>query len=70
MNTDVMSITKAEDAKARRAAKRAGLRIVKSRNPNPLNNMGGYMPLDSQIPVAGFDYDLWPQDVVDFCREW
>jgi hypothetical protein len=57
------------DRRARRAAQRAGLVARKNRRPIGLDNCGGYMIADpsSNIPLAGFRYDLTAQDVIEFC---
>jgi hypothetical protein len=64
-----VSMTTAMDHRARRSAQRAGLVARKSRSGNVLENLGGYMIVDprTNIPVAGFRYDLNPQEVIDFC---
>lgn len=65
----LVSITKsAMEARARRAAKRIGLRAIKSRRHDPLNNYGEFMLLDDRIPILGFRYDASPKEVIDYCK--
>ena len=61
---------KALEARARRAAKRAGLRAVKSRKQESLDNFGGFMLVDLQTNgvVDGRRYDLTPEDVIQICQ--
>ena len=55
---------------ARRAAKRVGLAIRKSRQTTLHdNNQGHFMlfdPIDNQI-IGGERYDMTAQDVIDWC---
>ena len=63
---------KKRDARARRAARRAGLVARRSRwQVGSLDNHGLFMLVDParNIPVAGFQYDLLPEEVVDYCRD-
>jgi len=56
---------------ARRVAQKAQLIARKSRrNRDTFVNQGGFMLVDiyTNIPVAGFNYDLTPQQVVDYCQ--
>jgi nicotinamidase-related amidase len=56
------------DGRVRRAAKRAGLMVMKTRwRRNTCDNCGGYMLLEPvrNIIVAGQRFDLSPQDVLD-----
>ncbi len=61
------------EARARRAARRVGFLVRKSRQrtnvPN-LHNLGGYMLVDIEggYVVQGSDFDLSAQDVIDFCE--
>lgn len=59
------------DSRARRAARKFGYRITKSRRAPGLGNHGGYMLVDKAtgVPVAGWDYDFTVEDVLDFCKE-
>ncbi len=61
---------KALEARARRAAKRAGLRAVKSRKQESINNFGEFMlvELDSSFIVAGYEFNLTPEDVIEYCE--
>ncbi len=58
-------MTRALERKARRAARREGLVARKSRST------GGFMLVDprTNIPVAGFEYDLAAEGVLDFCED-
>jgi len=57
------------DYKARRAAKKAGMRICKARGRRYLDNYGGYQILDDRNDVvAGVDFGLNAQDVVEYCK--
>jgi hypothetical protein len=59
----------AVDARARRAAKRIGLRAIKSRRNDPLHNHGKFMLInDCGIAHLGFKYDASAEDVIQFCR--
>ena len=58
------------EKKARRAARRAGLRAIKRRQYRGSNGgHGQFMLVEpvAKIPVAGFNYDLSPEDIVRFC---
>jgi hypothetical protein len=56
--------------RARRAAKRVGLAIMKSRQPTLRDNNHGHLmlfdPIDNQI-IGGKRYDMTRQDVIDWC---
>jgi hypothetical protein len=56
------------ESQARRAAKKAGYRVVKSRQREHGDNMGGLQLVDSyaNAVVLGVKYDLTPDDVMDF----
>jgi hypothetical protein len=57
-------------AQARYWAKKAGYRCVKSRGQRNINNKGGFQLVDaSNNVVAGVNFDLTSNDVVEFCRE-
>jgi hypothetical protein len=56
---------------ARRIAQKAQLIARKSRRGRyTFANQGGFMLVDlfTNIPVAGFNYDLTPQEVIDYCQ--
>lgn len=58
------------DNKARRTAKRAGLRCCKNRwRAGTIDNKGGYQLIDPyrNIVVDGVRFDLSAQDVIDKC---
>jgi hypothetical protein len=56
------------EARARRAAQRAGLIARKSRRADPLRNHGGFMLVDLRnCAQAGFQYDLSAKEVIKFC---
>ena len=60
------------DSRARRAARRIGYVVRKSRrHAGSLDNFGEFMILDPSMnfPVAGFRYDLGPQEVIEWCAE-
>lgn len=66
----ISDISAAEDSAARRAAKRAGLRIVRSRwRRYSCDNYGGYQLINANRNwiVAGERFDLTPDDVIDWC---
>ena len=62
--------TRDTEDRARRAAKRVGLAIRKSRQTTLHdNNQGHFMlfdPTDNQI-IGGERYDMTAQDVIDWC---
>jgi hypothetical protein len=64
-------MTAIED-RARRAAKRIGLRARKSRwRANSIDNFGGFQiisPWQNRI-VAGEKYSMSAEDVIEFCAE-
>jgi hypothetical protein len=70
MNT-VSEIDQAQDAKARRAAKRAHLVARRSRwRCDTVDNRGGFMLIDERnLVVAGERFDLSAEDVITFCRD-
>jgi hypothetical protein len=60
------------DARARRAARRAGLEARRSRlRVGAPDNFGGYTLIDPfrNAIVAGERFDLTPQDVIEFCDQ-
>jgi hypothetical protein len=64
MTIDTASISeKVLEQRARRAARRYGLVARKSQ--------GGFMLVDpaSNIPAAGFEYDLSAEGVLDYCSD-
>jgi len=53
-------------------AKRVGLKAVKSRwRRDSVDNLGEFMLIDpiSRFAIAGFRFDLSPEEVVEFCKE-
>jgi hypothetical protein len=56
------------DQRIRRLARRFDLIVRKSQKQRVLENRGGYMIVDplSGIPVAGFQYDLSSQEVIEY----
>ena len=61
---------KALDSQARRIAKRAGLRAVKSRGSQHLNNLGYYMLVnDRNFVVGGPRFDLTAEEVIELCAD-
>ncbi|WP_186159055.1 hypothetical protein [Burkholderia gladioli] len=61
----------AQEAKARRAARKAGLVAYKSRARLSIDNEGGFMLADSytNAVVYGLRYDLSASDVIEFCSD-
>ncbi len=60
------------EARARRAARRFGYIIKKSRSrTESLDNFGGYMLVDPYINgvVDGLRFDLSAEDIIEFCTE-
>lgn len=69
MHAHTKNISSAADARARRAAKRCGLRVCKSRQQRHFNNFGGYQLIDDRnFVVAGANFELNADDVVEFLR--
>jgi hypothetical protein len=69
MNSNSLS---AIEARARRAAVRVGYVARKSRSRvGSLENAGGFMVVEpaTGIPVAGFQYDMEPDAVIEWCAE-
>ena len=58
--------------RARRTAKSVGLIARKSRRYDPINNVGGFMLVDSDtgFPVAGFRYDMTAREVIKYCTAY
>jgi len=66
-----MMATNVLDGAARRAAKRAGLRLVKSRvRTISANNHGEYMLVEPRFNrcLAGERFDLSAESVIEWCR--
>lgn len=67
-----MEVTEvAMEARARRAAKRIGLRALKSRRTIGGGwNDGGFMIIDPyrNAVMAGERFDLTPEDVIEYCQ--
>jgi hypothetical protein len=63
-----MSI-KTVEQRARRVARQAGYLARKSKSRNPFYR-GGFMLIDpsTNFPVAGFDYSLSAEAVIDYCK--
>jgi hypothetical protein len=61
-------LDKTDVDRARRAAAELGYRVEKSRDRyQHHNNRGGLMLLTGDTVLAGANYDLTPEDVVDIC---
>ena len=63
----------AREARARRTARRVGLRAKKSRSFRcTIDNYGGFtiMELTSNRILAGERLDMTAQDVIDFCADY
>lgn len=58
------------DSRARRAAKKAGMRAVKSRRRVSLDNAGEFMLIDVAMNsvVAGGRHELSATEVLEICR--
>ena len=58
------------DAKARRAAARAGYIARKSAwRRNSVDNHGGFQVLDGNMIVSGERFDMTAEEVIEFCSE-
>jgi hypothetical protein len=60
------------ESRARRAAKRVGLRATKSRwRRDSIDNLGGFMLVDPYINgvINGSRYDLSAADVIELCSD-
>ncbi len=67
-----MKINKTIDTRIRRAAKKLGLIVQKSRKAYcPLRNQGGYMLVNpfTNTVVDGQSFDLTPGDVLGLCSK-
>ena len=62
---------KITEDQARRAAKRLGYRVVKSRRQESCDNMGGLLLVDTytNLVTLGERFDLTPDDVMGFLAE-
>lgn len=72
MNRNATTSSEASlDSRARRAAKRAGLRAEKSRVKTYCwNFQGGYQLIDDRNNVVnGVNYDLTAKQVIEYCSE-
>jgi hypothetical protein len=70
MHRHTQNITNTADARARRAARKCGLRVCKSRQQRHMNNYGGYQLIDGRnCVVAGVNFELNADDVVELCKE-
>jgi hypothetical protein len=59
------------DSKARKAAKKAGLRITKSREKRHINQRGEYQLTDSRnIVVNGAKFELTAAAAIDYCKRY
>src|SRR5262249_35456806 len=58
------------EARARRAARRIGLRAVKTRRSYSIDNLGGFQLVDvrQNAVVDGANFDMSAQEVIDFCK--
>ena len=66
-------IDAAMEARARRAALRAGLVARKSRwRIGTIDNYGGFMLIDGfdNNIILGEKFDLTAEDVISFCNDW
>jgi hypothetical protein len=72
MSTQTQTVA-ALEARARRAARRAGLIARKSRRRlGTIDNAGGFMLTDGSynVVVFGGQFELTPEDVISFCEDW
>jgi hypothetical protein len=62
---------KSLDARARRAARRAGLDARKSRRSMSIDNWGGYMLVDPfiNVCVGGSLFNLSAEQIIEHCEE-
>jgi hypothetical protein len=62
--------TKYSEFQARRSASKAGLRCIKARGKQHINQRGGYQLVDERtnVVVAGLDFDLSADEVVELAR--
>ena len=60
---------RALESRARRAAKRVGLRAIKSRKDHSLDNFGDFMLVDAaqNDVVCGSRFDLTADEVIECC---
>lgn len=58
------------DSQARRIARKTGLRCIKARGKQHINQRGGYQLVDERtnVVVAGLNFDLSADEVVEFAR--
>lgn len=63
-------MSKSLEQKARRAARKAGMMITKSRCGLSIDNQGGFMIINPQnnTVIAGSKFELSPDDVIAFCN--
>jgi hypothetical protein len=67
----VASGNRATDSKARKAAKKAGLLVSKSRRQRHVNQRGGYQLTDFRnIVVEGANFELTAAAVIDYCKRY
>lgn len=61
---------RALEQRARRAARRAGFLMVKSRARESMNNRGGYMLVNKATNIVewGEHFELSDQQVIDYCN--
>jgi hypothetical protein len=72
MPIDIEMNEAALESRARRAAKRIGLKARRSRwRRDSIDNLGGFMLVDPDrnMIVAGSRYDLTPEDVIKICSK-
>lgn len=62
--------TPAEEASARRVAKRLGFRVCKSRERSQhFNNQGGLQLLDGNAVIEGVNFDCTPEEIIYFAEK-
>jgi hypothetical protein len=60
------------DGRARRAARKVGLKATKTRcRSNSVDNYGGFQIIDphSNLIVAGVRFDMSAEQVIEYCKE-
>ncbi|CAG4920433.1 hypothetical protein [Paraburkholderia gardini] len=72
MSIDLDRAEKALEARARRAAKAAGLIATKSRwRANSVDNYGNFMLVDlyTNVIAAGSRFDMSAEEVLEYCAD-
>jgi hypothetical protein len=66
-----MTSVKSNESKARRLARRLGLRLIKSRQMISMDNLGNFMLVDASrnFMVGRGRFEWMADDVIKYCRE-